>query len=165
MRSCLSKNVVALSKGQLNFICVPPLSPSACPHNLPPYSCCVVIPLLLRLLSIQQWGPLLKGQPFVSPACVPPPTYRHLTFLSFVGILMLDPLSPGADTAVAINRHRCMCGADASGIGGSGMWDSVERLEQEREVRTTNAIVSRETVFFVRYQSTPIPPILSLIHI
>ncbi|CAM9477510.1 unnamed protein product, partial [Laminaria digitata] len=40
---------------------------------------------------------------------------------------------PGADTAVAINRHRCMCGADASGIGGSGMWDSVERLEQERE--------------------------------
>ena len=120
---------------------------------------------MLRLLSIQQWGPLLKGQPFVSPACVPPPTYRHLTFLSFVGILMLDPLSPGADTAVAINRHRCMCGADASGIGGSGMWDSVERLEQEREVRTTNAIVSRETVFFVRYQSTPIPPIGRMSHL
>lgn len=65
----------------------------------------------------------------------PPPAYRHLVLLFLSGHWCLDELSPGADTAVAINRHRCMCGADASGIGGSGMWDSVERLEQEREVR------------------------------
>eukprot|EP00752_Nemacystus_decipiens_P017760 g15923.t1 len=37
---------------------------------------------------------------------------------------------PGASDA---NRKRCVCGVDADGLGGSGVWDSLERLEQERE--------------------------------
>eukprot|EP00903_Cladosiphon_okamuranus_P019677 g18084.t2 len=37
---------------------------------------------------------------------------------------------PGANDAI---RKRCVCGVDVDGLGGSGVWDSLERLEQERE--------------------------------
>ncbi|CAM9332047.1 unnamed protein product [Ectocarpus sp. 13 AM-2016] len=40
---------------------------------------------------------------------------------------------PGAGTSAA-NRDRCMCGVDDGVLGGgSGVWDSLERLEQQKE--------------------------------
>lgn len=48
---------------------------------------------------------------------------------------------PGADVG---NRQRCMCGADCE----SGIWDSLERLEQEREVREQCTICPFAYLFF-----------------
>lgn len=54
-------------------------------------------------------------------------------------------LRPGAESAIAAARQRCVCGGgqDPDGYLGSMIWDTHEHLDQEREVRAHPPVNAR----------------------